>query len=121
MLAGWWSLGRVVVLWGRRRRCGSRGQFRLEHSPPFEQEVNPWIAEDPKLINFKYFFTRKLFFVKEASAVCLCPGGFGTFDEAFEVLTLVQTGKTSIIPIVLLDVPGGGIGSTGSSSFRCSC
>jgi hypothetical protein len=74
---------------------------------PFEQEVNPWIAEDLKLINFKYFFTRKLFFLKEAYAACLFPGGFGTFDEAFEVLTLIQTGKNPIIPVVLLDVPAG--------------
>jgi uncharacterized protein (TIGR00730 family) len=95
------------VMGAAQEGAGRESSFGLNIRLPFEQEVNPWIAEDPKLINFKYFFTRKLFFVKEASAVCLCPGGFGTFDEAFEVLTLVQTGKTSIIPIVLLDVPGG--------------
>jgi uncharacterized protein (TIGR00730 family) len=95
------------VMGAAQEGAGRGASFGLNIRLPFEQEVNPWIAEDPKLINFKYFFTRKLFFVKEASAVCLCPGGFGTFDEAFEVLTLVQTGKTSIIPIVLLDVPGG--------------
>src|ERR671931_442154 len=95
------------VMGAAQEGAGGEASFGLNIRLPFEQEVNPWIAEDPKLINFKYFFTRKLFFVKEASAVCLCPGGFGTFDEAFEVLTLVQTGKTSIIPIVLLDVPGG--------------
>jgi uncharacterized protein (TIGR00730 family) len=95
------------VMGAAQEGAGREASFGLNIRLPFEQEVNPWIAEDPKLINFKYFFTRKLFFVKEASAVCLCPGGFGTFDEAFEVLTLVQTGKTSIIPIVLLDVPGG--------------
>jgi uncharacterized protein (TIGR00730 family) len=95
------------VMGAAQEGAGREASFGLNIRLPFEQEVNPWIAEDPKLINFKYFFTRKLFFVKEASAVCLCPGGFGTFDEAFEVLTLVQTGKTSIVPIVLLDVPGG--------------
>jgi uncharacterized protein (TIGR00730 family) len=94
------------VMGAAQEGAGGEASFGLNIRLPFEQEVNPWIAEDPKLINFKYFFTRKLFFVKEASAVCLCPGGFGTFDEAFEVLTLVQTGKTSIIPIVLLDAPG---------------
>ena len=95
------------VMGAAQEGAGREASFGLNIRLPFEQEVNPWIAEDPKLINFKYFFTRKLFFVKEASAVCLCPGGFGTFDEAFEVLTLVQTGKTAVIPIVLLDVPGG--------------
>jgi uncharacterized protein (TIGR00730 family) len=95
------------VMGAAQEGAGREDSFGLNIRLPFEQEVNPWIAEDPKLIHFKYFFTRKLFFVKEASAVCLCPGGFGTFDEAFEVLTLVQTGKASIIPIVLLDVPGG--------------
>jgi uncharacterized protein (TIGR00730 family) len=94
------------VMGAAQEGAGREASFGLNIRLPFEQEVNPWIAEDPKLINFKYFFTRKLFFVKEASAVCLCPGGFGTFDEAFEVLTLVQTGKTAIIPIILLDVPG---------------
>jgi uncharacterized protein (TIGR00730 family) len=95
------------VMGAAQEGAGREASFGLNIRLPFEQEVNPWIAEDPKLINFKYFFTRKLFFLKEASAICLCPGGFGTFDEAFEVLTLVQTGKTSIIPIILLDVPGG--------------
>jgi uncharacterized protein (TIGR00730 family) len=95
------------VMGAAQEGAGREASFGLNIRLPFEQEVNPWIAEDPKLIHFKYFFTRKLFFVKEASAVCLCPGGFGTFDEAFEVLTLVQTGKTAIIPIVLLDVSEG--------------
>jgi hypothetical protein len=65
------------------------------------------IAEDHKLVNFRYFFTRKVVFVKEAHAVALFPGGFGTFDEAFEALTLVQTGKAQLMPIVLVDPPGG--------------
>ena len=65
---------------------------------PFEAEPNPVIAEDPKLINFKYFFTRKLMFIKEASAFVLLPGGFGTMDEAFELLTLIQTGQERHAP-----------------------
>jgi predicted Rossmann-fold nucleotide-binding protein len=87
--------------------AGRESSFGLNIRLPFEQEVNPWIAADPKLINFKYFFTRKLFFLKEASAACLFPGGFGTADETFELLTLMQTGKSPIIPVVLLDVAGG--------------
>jgi uncharacterized protein (TIGR00730 family) len=74
---------------------------------PFEQSANPVIDGDPKLVTLKYFFTRKLMFVKECSAVVCLPGGFGTLDEAMEVLTLVQTGKQTMIPVVLLDRPGG--------------
>ena len=74
---------------------------------PFEQEANSIISGDPKLVNLKYFFTRKLLFVKEVHAVVSCPGGFGTQDEAFETLTLVQTGKRDLMPIVFLDKPGG--------------
>ena len=74
---------------------------------PFEQEANTTIAGDTKLMHLKYFFTRKLLFVKEAEAVALFPGGFGTQDEGFEVLTLVQTGKSQIFPIVMVDEPGG--------------
>jgi len=74
---------------------------------PFEQEANPIIRGDLKLMHLKYFFTRKLLFVKESDAVALFPGGFGTQDECFEVLTLVQTGKAQIFPIVMVDEPGG--------------
>lgn len=74
---------------------------------PFEQSSNPYIQGDPKLVTLKYFFTRKLMFVKECSAVVCCPGGFGTLDEAMEVLTLLQTGKQTMFPLVLLDQPGG--------------
>jgi uncharacterized protein (TIGR00730 family) len=70
---------------------------------PFEQAANPIIAGDPKLVHMKYFFTRKLMFVKETDAFCLLPGGFGTLDEGLEVLTLLQTGKHDMMPIVLLD------------------
>lgn len=74
---------------------------------PFEQGANRIIDKDEKLVTFRYFFTRKLMFVKEVHAVVLFPGGFGTQDELFEVLTLVQTGKRDLIPIVCIDAPGG--------------
>jgi uncharacterized protein (TIGR00730 family) len=92
--------------------AGHRGAGR-EHSMglnimlPFEQDANPIIAGDHKLVNMKYFFTRKVMFVKECDAVVCLPGGFGTLDEALEVLTLLQTGKRDIVPLVLLDSPGG--------------
>src|SRR5436190_13849731 len=73
---------------------------------PFEQSANTIIAGDAKLMHLKYFFTRKLLFVKESDAVALFPGGFGTQDEAFEALTLVQTGKSHLFPIVCIDYPG---------------
>ena len=68
---------------------------------PFEQSANPVIAGDTKLVHMKYFFTRKLMFVKECDAVALFPGGFGTLDEAFEALTLIQTGKIYQFPVIL--------------------
>lgn len=87
--------------------AGSARSFGVNIRLPFEAAPNPYIADDPKLINFKYFFTRKLMFIKEGDAFVLLPGGFGTLDEAFELLTLVQTGKSDIHPIVLLDHPNG--------------
>jgi hypothetical protein len=74
---------------------------------PFENEPNPVIAGDPKLVSMKYFFTRKLMLIKESKAFLCLPGGFGTLDEAFELLTLVQTGKSTPAPIVMLDIPNG--------------
>lgn len=74
---------------------------------PFEAEANPHVHES-RLINYKYFFTRKLMFVKESHAFALFPGGFGTQDETFETLTLIQTGKSDIHPIVLMEAPGTG-------------
>ncbi len=74
---------------------------------PFEQGPNYVISNDKKLVNLKYFFTRKLIFVKEVHAIALFPGGFGTQDEGFETLTLVQTGKRDLMPIVCVDEPGG--------------
>ncbi len=74
---------------------------------PFEQTANSVIAGDSKLMHMRYFFTRKLLFVKESDAIALFPGGFGTHDEGFEVLTLMQTGKSHLFPIVMVDEPGG--------------
>ncbi len=73
---------------------------------PFEQRANKFIDGDPKLVEFRYFFTRKVVFVKETDGVILFPGGFGTHDEGFETLTLVQTGKTEPRPIVMIEPPG---------------
>jgi uncharacterized protein (TIGR00730 family) len=81
--------------------------FGLAIRLPFEQKTNPFIAGDKKLINFKYFFTRKLMFVRSSHAIAVFPGGFGTMDEGFEVLTLIQTGKSAPVPIVFIDQPGG--------------
>ncbi|PQO31996.1 TIGR00730 family Rossman fold protein [Bremerella cremea] len=89
------------------RGAGRKNAMGLNIVLPFEQQANPIIHGDDKLVNMKYFFTRKLMFVKECDAVVCLPGGFGTLDEAFEVLTLVQTGKRDLFPIVLLDAPGG--------------
>lgn len=87
--------------------AGRENSFGVNIRLPFEQTANDCIAGDPKLVNFKYFFTRKLSFVKESDAIVLFPGGFGTMDEGFESLTLLQTGKCDPLPVVLMDVPGG--------------
>ncbi|PSF31322.1 cytochrome D ubiquinol oxidase subunit II [Aphanothece hegewaldii CCALA 016] len=86
--------------------AGRSHSFGLNIDLPFEQDANPYISGDPKLINFKYFFTRKLFFLRESDVVALFPGGFGTQDEAFETLTLCQTGKYGPAPLLLIDEPG---------------
>jgi uncharacterized protein (TIGR00730 family) len=87
--------------------AGPERAFGVSIRLPFETSTSQFLAEDPKLVNFRYFFTRKLTFLKESDGFVLLPGGFGTLDEAFELLTLVQTGKAQPGPIVLLDVPGG--------------
>lgn len=88
------------------RGAGRDKSMGLNILLPFEQEANPIIAGDSKLVHMKYFFTRKLMFVKECDAVVCLPGGFGTLDEALEVLTLLQTGKRDMVPVVLLNAPG---------------
>src|SRR5437879_4791803 len=95
------------IMGAAQRGAGREHSFGLNIRLPFEQQANEVIEGDPKLINFNYFFDRKLNFVKESHAFALFPGGFGTMDEIFEVLTLMQTGKARIIPVVLLDRPGG--------------
>ena len=87
--------------------AGRTASFGLNIRLPFEQEANPVIAKDAKLITCRYFFTRKLLFVKESHATALFPGGFGTLDEGFELLTLLQTGKTDPRPVVFVDAPRG--------------
>jgi uncharacterized protein (TIGR00730 family) len=87
--------------------AGADASFGAAIRLPMEGEPNEFIEGNPKLINFKYFFTRKVTFIKESDAFVLLPGGVGTLDETFELLTLMQTGKTDIHPIVLLEVPGG--------------
>lgn len=87
--------------------AGRESSFGVNIRLPFEQQANEVIAGDSKLINFRYFFTRKVVFVKEAHAIALFPGGYGTHDEALEALTLIQTGKGEILPVVFVDAPGG--------------
>ncbi|MDQ2754923.1 MAG: LOG family protein [Actinomycetota bacterium] len=87
--------------------AGPDHAFGINIRLPFEQGANQFIAADPKLVSMKYFFTRKLLLIKESYGYVVLPGGFGTLDEAFELLTLVQTGKAEPAPIVLLEVPGG--------------
>ncbi len=89
------------------RGAGREASMGLNIMLPFEQSANPYIEGDQKLVTMKYFFTRKLMFVKECSGVICCPGGFGTLDEAMETLTLMQTGKQTMMPLVLLDHEGG--------------
>ena len=87
--------------------AGSEMSFGANIRLPWEAGANPVIEHDKKLINFKYFFTRKLTFLRHSHAVALFPGGFGTQDEAFETLTLMQTGKAQLMPLALIDKPGG--------------
>ncbi len=95
------------VMEAGNKGAGAEHSFGLNVKLPFEQGANDFIKNDHKLINFKYFFTRKLFFLKETDAIALFPGGFGTQDEAFETLTLCQTGKQPPVPLILIDKPGG--------------
>lgn len=95
------------IMGAAQKGAGRENSFGLNIRLPFEQRANETIHGDPKLVNFNYFFTRKLNFVKETHGVALFPGGFGTMDEGFELLTLMQTGKARIMPVVLVDKPGG--------------
>ncbi len=95
------------IMGAAQKGAGRDNSFGLNIKLPFEQSANETIGGDSKLVSFNYFFTRKLSFVKESEALALFPGGFGTMDEGFEVLTLIQTGKSAILPIVMVDAPGG--------------
>jgi len=95
------------IMGAAQEGAGRDDSFGLNIRLPFEQTANPVIEGDPKLINFNYFFTRKLAFVKESDAMAAFPGGFGTMDEVFETLTLMQTDKALVLPTVLVDAPGG--------------
>lgn len=94
------------VMEAGNKGAGRGKDFALNIRLPFEQRPNPYIDEKERLINFKYFFTRKLIFVKETDATALFPGGFGTLDEGFEMITLMQTGKSRPRPIVLMEPQG---------------
>jgi len=95
------------IMGAAQQGAGAENSFGLNIRLPFEQRANETIYGDRKLINFNYFFTRKLNFMKETHAFVLCPGGFGTQDEGFEALTLMQTGKSQIVPVIFLDKPNG--------------
>ncbi len=94
------------IMEAANRGAGRENSFGVNIWLPFENNANPYIADDPKLVEFKYFFTRKVVFVKETDAVVLFPGGFGTQDELFETLTLIQTGKNEPCPVVMVEPPG---------------
>jgi hypothetical protein len=106
---GWFVITGAAtgIMEAGHRGAGRDRSMGLNIMLPFEQEANEVIRGDGKLVTMKYFFTRKLMFVKECDAVVCLPGGFGTLDEAFEVLTLLQTGKRELLPLVFLDAPGG--------------
>jgi len=106
------------IMGASQKGAGRERSFGLNIRLPSEQQANVVIKGDRKLVNLNYFFTRKLTFVKEAHAFALFPGGFGTLDETFEVLTLMQTGKARIIPVVLLDRPRGSYWETWMKFLR---
>ena len=98
--------------------AGVERSFGANIRLPWEQSANPVIAEDKKLVTFKYFFTRKLIFIRQSDALALFPGGFGTMDESYEALTLMQTGKSQLMPLVLVDKPGGTYWKTWDKNVR---
>jgi uncharacterized protein (TIGR00730 family) len=87
--------------------AGRDHSFGVNIRLPHEEGANAFIAQDPKLVEMRYFFTRKLMLIKESHAYAILPGGFGTQDEAFELLTLLQTGKAEPAPVVMMETPGG--------------
>ncbi len=99
--------GGAGIMGAAQEGAGAEKSFGLNIRLPFEQHANVTITGDPKLINFNYFFTRKLNFAKETDAFVLFPGGFGTQDEGCEILTLMQTGKMQVVPVIMMDRPNG--------------
>jgi len=97
--------GGAGIMQAANEGAGSEHSFGVNIRLPFEQKPNPVLEGNPRLITYKYFFNRKVAFLKESDAVALFPGGFGTLDEAMETLTLVQTGKRNPLPLVLVDDP----------------
>ncbi|MEI8289715.1 MAG: TIGR00730 family Rossman fold protein [Verrucomicrobiota bacterium] len=98
--------------------AGPENSFGANIRLPWEQSANPVIAKDKKLVTFRYFFTRKLIFIRHSDAIALFPGGFGTMDEGYEALTLMQTGKSQLMPLVLVDKPGGTYWKTWDKHIR---
>jgi len=98
--------------------AGPENSFGANIRLPWEQGANAVIAQDKKLVTFKYFFTRKLTFVRHSDAIVLFPGGFGTMDEGYEAITLMQTGKSQLMPLVLVDKPGGTYWKTWDKNIR---
>jgi uncharacterized protein (TIGR00730 family) len=98
--------------------AGPENSFGANIRLPWEQSANPVIAKDKKLVTFRYFFTRKLIFIRHSDAIALFPGGFGTMDEGYEALTLMQTGKSQLMPLVLVDKPGGVFWKTWDKHIR---
>src|SRR5216110_2952098 len=98
--------------------AGPERSFGANIRLPWEQAANPIIQHDKKLVTFKYFFTRKLIFLRHSDAIVLFPGGFGTMDEGYEALTLMQTGRSRIMPLVLMDRPGGSYWRTWDKHVR---
>src|SRR5258706_14519110 len=98
--------------------AGPEKSFGANIRLPWEQAANPIIQHDKKLITFKYFFTRKLIFLRHSDAIALFPGGFGTLDEGYEAVTLMQTGKSRLMPLVLIDRPGGAYWKTWDKNIR---
>jgi uncharacterized protein (TIGR00730 family) len=109
VVKGWIVItgGGPGIMAAAQKGAGAADSFGLRILLPFENRVNETIQGDPKLLEFEYFFTRKLSFAWESNAFVLFPGGLGTLDESFEILTLMQTGKTPIVPVVMLERPGG--------------
>ena len=98
--------------------AGPENSFGVNIRLPWEQSANPVIQHDKKLVTFKYFFTRKLIFIRHSDAIILFPGGFGTMDEGYEAITLMQTGKSQLMPLVLVDRPGGTYWKTWDKQIR---